>query len=122
MSMEEEFLHKKCNDCGEVFPDSFALIDHTLEDDEEFDPYYLLPNGYKLLLGSLLRFLHGHADDSEQIKLITQSTYVTLFASEMGYNLVDELVEDMIVKSALQNFDRDLQELLAEEPNDEGGA
>jgi hypothetical protein len=40
----------------------------------------------------------------------------------MGYNLVDELVEDMIVKSALQNFDRDLQELLAEEPNDEGGA
>jgi hypothetical protein len=36
--MEEEFLHKKCNDCGEVFPDSFALIDHTLEDDEEFDP------------------------------------------------------------------------------------
>jgi hypothetical protein len=55
--------------------------------------------------------------------MITQSTYVTLFASENGYDLVDELVEDMIVKSALQDFDRDLQQLLAEEPNDdEGGA
>ena len=112
-----------CNECKREFEDSFELIDHVLEDDEEFDPYYLLPSGFKLMLGSMLRFLFDNADDPDQIKLITQSTYVTLFASENGYDLVDELVEDMIVRSALQDFDRDLQNLLAEEPDDnEGGA
>ena len=122
--MSDDILppHNFCNECGIQFEDSFKLIDHMLEDDEDFDPYYILPNGYKLLLGSLLRFMYNNAEKPDQIRLITQSTYVTLFASEMGYELVDELVEDMIVKSALQNFDRDLQELLAEEPNDEGGA
>jgi hypothetical protein len=39
----------------------------------------------------------------------------------MGYELVDELIEDVIVKSALQDFDRDLQNLLAEEPKDDEG-
>lgn len=94
-----------------------------MEDDEEFDPYYILPNGFKLLLGSLLRFMFNHAEEPEQIRLITQSTYVTLFASEMGYDLVDELVEDMVVKSALADFDKDLAKLLDKDPNDnESGA
>jgi len=105
------------------FEDSFELIDHHLEDDEEFDPYYILPNGYKLLLGSLLRFMFNNADEPDQIRLITQSTYVTLFASENGYDLVDELVEDMVVKSALVDFDQNLARLLETETNDdEGGA
>lgn len=94
-----------------------------MEDDEEFDPYYILPNGFKLLLGSLLRFMFNHGEEPEQIRLITQSTYVTLFASEMGYDLVDELVEDMVVKSALADFDKDLAKLLDKDPNDnESGA
>jgi len=94
-----------------------------MEDDEEFDPYYILPNGFKLLLGSLLRFMFNHAEEPEQIRLITQSTYVTLFASEMGYDLVDKLVEDMVVKSALADFDKDLAKLLDKDPNDnESGA
>jgi hypothetical protein len=98
-------------------------VDHYYEDDEEFDPYYILPNGYKLLLGSLLRFMYNNADVPEQIKLITQSTYVTLFASENGYSLVDELVEDMVVKSALVDFDQNLARLLETDTNDdEGGA
>lgn len=119
MTFDDEPPHNHCNECNETFDDSFQLIDHTLYDDEEFDPYYLLPNGYKLLLGSLLRFMYNNADEPEQIKLITQSTYVTLFASENGYDLVDELVEDMIVKSALQNFDEDLEALLKKDTTDE---
>jgi len=115
--------HTYCNDCGIEFDDSFQLIDHMLEEDEEFDPYYILPNGYKLLLGSLLRFMFNHAEDPTQIKLITQTTYVTLFASENGYDLVDELVEDMVVKSALVDFDQNLARLLERDANnDEGGA
>jgi hypothetical protein len=121
MSLEDSPPHNYCNECEVTFSDSFALVDHMLDEDEQFDPYYLLPSGFKLMLGSLLRFMYNNAENPEQIKLITQSTYVTLFASEMGYELVDELIEDVIVKSALQDFDRDLQELLAEEPKDDEG-
>ena len=119
MTFDDEPPHNYCNDCNETFENSFQLIDHTLYEDEEFDPYYLLPNGFKLLLGSLLRFMYNNASEPEQIKLITQSTYVTLFASENGYDLVDELVEDMIVKSALQHFDEDLEALLKKDIADE---
>jgi hypothetical protein len=119
VTFDDEPPHNYCNECNETFDDSFQLIDHTLYEDEEFDPYYLLPNGFKLLLGSLLRFMYNNANEPEQIKLITQSTYVTLFASENGYDLVDELVEDMIVKSALQHFDEDLEALLKKDIADE---
>ena len=119
MTFDDEPPHNYCNECNETFDDSFQLIDHTLYEDEEFDPYYLLPNGFKSLLGSLLRFMYNNANEPEQIKLITQSTYVTLFASENGYDLVDELVEDMIVKSALQHFDEDLEALLKKDIADE---
>ena len=111
-----------CHDCNQQFDNSFDLIDHTLEDDEDFDPYYILPNGFKLLLGSLLRFMYNNAEDPEKIKLISQSTFVTLFAGEMGYDLIDELVENMVVRSALQDFDKSLEELLSEETDEEGGA
>jgi hypothetical protein len=119
VTFDDEPPHNYCNECNETFDDSFQLIDHTLYEDEEFDPYYLLPNGFKLLLGSLLRFMYNNANEPEQIKLITQSTYVTLFASENGYDLVDELVEDMIVRSALQHFDEDLEALLKKDIADE---
>ena len=82
MNIEDTPPHNHCNDCNITFPDSFALIDHMMEEGEEFDPYYLLPSGFKLMLGSMLRFLFDNADDPDQIKLITQSTYVTLFASD----------------------------------------
>ena len=111
-----------CNECNTEFEDSFELIDHVLEDDEEFDPYYLLPNGFKLHLGSLLRFFFAHADNPEQIKMMTQSTYVTLFAAENGYDLMNELVEDMVVKSAMQDLDQNLEKLLSKDTDEEGGA
>ena len=113
--------HNYCNDCDTQFEDSFELIDHVLDEDEDFDPYYLLPNGFKLLLGSLLRFFYDNAYEPEQIKLITQSTYVTLFAAENGYDLIDELVEDMVVKSAMQNIDEGLEKLLSKDKNEESG-
>lgn len=118
MSEEQKEPHNYCHECHLQFEDSFQLVDHYYEDDEEFDPYYILPNGYKLLLGSLLRFMYNNADTPEQIKLITQSTYITLFASENGYSLVDELVEDMVVKSALVDFDQNLTRLLETGTND----
>jgi hypothetical protein len=98
------------------------LVDHLLEDDEEFDPYLVLHSGYRLMIGSMLRFMYDNCDNPEQIKLITQSTYVTLFASENGYSPIEELVEDMVVKSALKDFDDSLKTLLEKEkPTNESG-
>lgn len=111
--------YRKCHDCGEEFDNSFDLIDHTTEN-EEFDPYLILPNGYRLMLGSLLKFIYDNSDDTEQIRHITESTYVTLFAAENGYDLIDVLIQDMIVKSSLQNFDKSLQQLLSESDKENG--
>ena len=112
--------YNKCHDCGEEFDNSFDLIDHTMGDDDEFDPYLILPNGYRLMLGSLLKFIYDETSDTEQIRHIAQSTYVTLFAAENGYDLIDTLIEDMIVKSSLQNFDESLQQLLTEGDKENG--
>jgi hypothetical protein len=111
-----------CHECDRQFNNSFELVDHTMEEDEEFDPYYILPNGMKLLLGSLLRFMYKHSKEPEQIELITQSTYITLFAAEMGFDMIDELVEDMVVKSAMQDLDANIEKLLSKDKDEEGGA
>lgn len=117
----EEPPESYCHDCDIQFDNSFELVDHTLEDEEEFDPYYPLPNGTKLLLGSLLRFMYNNSGRPEQIELISQSTYITLFAAEMGFDMIDELVEDMVVKSAMQDLDKDIEKLLTKDADEEGG-
>jgi hypothetical protein len=122
MNLEDQPPHNTCNECGQEFDSSFDLVDHLLEDDEEFDPYLVLPSGYRLMLGSMLRFIYNNANSPEQVKLITQSTYVTLFASENGFEPIEELIEDMVVKSALKDFDDSLKTLLEEEkPTNESG-
>jgi hypothetical protein len=122
MNLEDEPPHNTCNECGQEFDSSFELVDHLLEDDEEFNPYLVLPSGFRLMLGSMLKFIYDNAHNPEQIELITQSTFITLFASENGYEPIEELVEDMVVKSALKDFDDSLKTLLEKEkPNNEGG-
>lgn len=101
-----------CKECKQEFDNSFDLIDHLIEDDEEFDPYLLLPNGFKLMVGSLLRYIYHHSKEPELIEPLVQSTYVTLFASELGYEPIANLIEDMVVNTELHNFDERLTELL----------
>jgi uncharacterized protein YjaG (DUF416 family) len=118
---DEHIPERYCHECKTEFEDSFELIDHLLPEDEEFDPYYILPNGFKLMLGSMLRYIHGYADKPEKIKKLAQSTYITLFAAEMEYESVGELVEDMVVSQEMQDIDLELERLLRG-PNDyEGG-
>jgi uncharacterized membrane protein len=123
VNFEDEPPHNYCNECDEQFEDSFELIDHVLEDDDEFDPYLVLPNGIKLLLGSLLRYIFAHSEEPDKIKVITQSTYVTLFAAENGYDPLEKLIEDMVIKLELQNFDENFKKFMEEEDTDgESGA
>lgn len=103
-----------CPECGEQFENVFDATDHLLEDDEEFDPALVLPNGYRLLIGSLLRCMYRYADEPEQIKTITQSTYMTLFTAETSPSTVVEVIEDMIVGSSMVGIDEELKRLLAD--------
>jgi len=101
-----------CPDCGERFENVFEATDHLLEDDEEFDPALVLPNGARLMIGSLLRCLFKYANKPEQIKSITQSTYMTLFTAETQPEAIKDIVEEMIVESQMMEIDDEIKKLL----------
>ena len=72
-----------CPVCGEEFDNIFDATDHLLEEnDSEFDPKLILPGGYTLMVGSLLRCLYDYSDNPDMSKSITQSTSATLYAAE----------------------------------------
>lgn len=103
-----------CPDCGETFENVFEATDHLLEDDDEFDPALILPNGARLMIGSLLRCLYKYADKPDQIKTITQSTYMTLFTAETQPEAIKDIVEEMIIESQMMEIDNELKQLLEE--------
>ena len=103
---------KPCPECGERFDNIFEATDHLLEEDEEFDPALILPNGYRLMIGSLLRCFYRYADEPEKIKDVAQDTYMTLFTVEMEPSTVVEVIEDMIVGSSMAEIDDELKQLL----------
>jgi hypothetical protein len=103
-----------CPECGEQFANVFEATDHLLEDDDEFDPALVLPNGARLMIGSLLRCLYKYADKPNQIKTITQSTYMTLFTAETQPEAIKDIVEEMIIESQMMEIDNELKQLLEE--------
>ena len=114
-----------CKECGQHFNDIFEATDHLVEagGEPEFDPKLILPGGYTLMVGSLLRCLYDYADDSDMIKSITQSTYATLYAAEANPGVVKTIIEDMVVREQMSDFEKSLAELLENESDDnEDGA
>ena len=115
-----------CSVCGEQFANVFEATDHLVEEggEEVFDPKLILPGGYSLMIGSLLRCLYGYANNPAQISRITQSTYATLYAAEISPKGMQSLIEQMVVDEQMSNFNVELKKLLENEPpkNDETGA
>jgi hypothetical protein len=110
------FEHKKgelpkCPECGQKFTDAFDAVHHMLEDDQEFDPALILPGGYRLMIGSLLRALFENMDDKEYMSEVLQSAYITLFTAETNPEIIGETVEDIIVESVMEDFDGQLNKL-----------
>ena len=101
-----------CPECGEQFDNVFQATDHLLEDDEKFDPSLILPNGSRLMIGSLLRCLYKYAERPEQVKVITQSAYMTLFTAETQPDAIKDIVEEMIIKSQMMEIDDEIKQLL----------
>lgn len=116
----------QCSGCGETFENAFEYVDHLTDDSsiDEFDPALLLPNGTRFMVGSLLRFMYYHAEESERIKEIAESSFVTLFAAEIDSEELEEMIEDMVVSSEMIDFDLSLKKLLEKSTtdDDESGA
>ena len=106
----------QCKVCGTEFDNIFDAVNHLMDDEEDvFDPILKLPNGYSLLLGSLLEELYRNADDAGLIKDITEMTYATLYAAQNDVTQMKELVEEAIIKQHMVDIDEELKELLEEE-------
>lgn len=106
----------QCKICGTNFDNIFDAVNHLMDDEDEiFDPVLKLPNGYSLLLGSLLEELYRHADEPDVIKDITEMTYATLYAAQTDVTQMKELVEEAIIKQHMVDIDDELKELLEED-------
>jgi len=104
--------HKKCPECNEEFNNAFEAVEHLLEEDEDFDPALILPNGYKLMIGSLLKCIYKYAHEPEKIEEVVESTYLTLFTAETSPQSVVAIIEDMVVASSMVGIDDELKDLL----------
>ena len=103
----------QCKICGTNFDNIFDAVNHLMDDEDEvFDPILKLPNGYSLLLGSLLEKLYRNAEDVALVKDITEMTYATLYAAQTDVTQMKGLVEDAIIKQHIVDIDEELKELL----------
>jgi hypothetical protein len=91
---------------------SMQLTIYLEEEEEAFDPALILPNGYRLMIGSLLRCMYRYAHEPSQIETITQDTYMTLFMAEMQPDSIVDVIEDMIVGSSMVGIDEEIKQLL----------
>jgi hypothetical protein len=101
-----------CPECGQRFENVFDATDHILEDEDDFDPALILPNGYKLMIGSLLRAIYASIGDDDKISDIVESTYVTLFTAETRPNMVAGMIQDIIVSENMTDIDSEIKNLL----------
>jgi hypothetical protein len=108
-----------CKICGQQFDNIFEATDHLLDDlgEEPFDPKLILPNGYTLMIGSLLRCIYHYASKPSEVRSIVQSTYATLYAAEKNPGQMKHFIEDMVVHEHMINFEDDLARFLEEETN-----
>ena len=100
-----------CPECGQKFEDVFEAVDHLLEDDEEFDPALILPGGFRLMVGSLIRAFYEHRFSANEVSDIAQDAYGTLFLAETTPDMIANTIEDIIVEDTMENFDNELKKL-----------
>ena len=109
-----------CPECGQPFDNIFEATDHLLEEDEEeFNPELLLPNGYSLMIGSLLRTIYKSAQTPDKVEDIVQDTYATLYAAQHDPTHMKGFIEDLIRREQMYDIDEELVELLDKKPNND---
>ena len=108
-----------CKICGQHFDDIFEAVDHLVDDENEpeFDPKLILPGGYQLMIGSLLRNIHMHARNNRKVKDIVEHTYATLYAAETNPRKMKRFIEDLIITTEMGVLEHEINDFLSQ--NDE---
>jgi hypothetical protein len=108
-----------CKICGQHFDDIFEVVDHLVDDENEpeFDPKLILPGGYQLMIGSLLRNIHMNAGNNRKVKDIVEHTYATLYAAETNPRKMKRFIEDLIITTEMGVLEHEINDFLSE--NDE---
>lgn len=113
---------KPCEICGQRFDNIFEMVEHQIDSGEpEFDPALLLPNGYKLLVGTLLRLIYDRSNKPSQVREVVSSAYMNLYLAETDQQAMRENVENIIVQRFVSDLDRELRELLEDNGNAQEG-
>lgn len=104
----------ECRVCGQRFDNIFEVVEHMADDEDElpFDPKLILPGGYQLLIGTLLKTIYDLAGRNERVKDVVQHTYATLYAAETNPRKMKKFVEDIIVDNHMSTFETDVKDLL----------
>ena len=100
-----------CPECGAKFDNIFDSVAHMLEEDESFDPVYILPGGLKLMLGTLLYTLYENRRRPSVISQVVQDCYATLAMAEFMPDSLPNVVTDIVVEEAMENIDDELKKL-----------
>jgi hypothetical protein len=110
-----------CAICGQRFDNIFDATDHLVEDEngEYFDPKLILPGGYQLMIGSLLRNIHYHARGNKKVREIAEHTYATLYAAETNPRKMKKFIEDLIITTEMNILEHEIKDFLIN--NDENG-
>jgi hypothetical protein len=72
------------------------------------------------MIGSLLRCIYSMADNPEEIKSITQSTYATLYAAESSPKKMKKYIEDIVIREEMRQLDSELIHFLADTDEEDG--
>ena len=110
-----------CKICGQHFDNIFEAVDHLIDDENqpEFDPKLILPGGYQLMIGSLLRTIHFHARGNKKVKEIVEHTYATLYAAETSPRKMKKFIEDLIITTEMDTLEHEIKDFLSK--NSENG-
>jgi hypothetical protein len=111
-----------CKICGQHFDNIFEAVDHMIEDEgnEMFDPKLILPGGYQLMIGSLLRTIHFHARSNKKVKEIVEHTYATLYAAETSPRKMKKFIEDLIITTEMDTLEHEINDFLNKNSENEG--
>ena len=111
-----------CKICGQHFDNIFEAVDHMIEDEgnEMFDPKLILPGGYQLMIGSLLRTIHFHSRGNKKVKEIVEHTYATLYAAETSPRKMKKFIEDLIITTEMDTLEHEINDFLSKNSENEG--
>ena len=91
--VEETYIIKTCRTCGEQFDNVFEEADHLISNNKTFDPMYILGDGIRIGLGTLMRRFYSESEDPELVRNTAQEIYSLLLSAEFDTDNVRPIID-----------------------------